>query len=286
MLKKRGATLAELVVAITLATAVIGTASASVLRQQHTHTRIRAESSAEAQLRGSTMVLAGQLAVLQPSAGDIDAGQASDSALQMRAPIVVSLACASELGAATLIPDPPGAVPLGGSVTSARAGDSLWWRTDTGWVAAPITHTTPTQALCTAPVSASGASVRFVISTSDTIRAGAPLRVTRQTRYSIYRAGDGTWQLGFREWSAATPGFAAPQPVAGPILLRAGGRRSGFRYYSGDGAELIPSASPLDVSRLARIRLVMQTLATDRRSSRDSVRTDSIDIAVQRGPAP
>ncbi len=286
MLNRHGATLVELLVAVTMATVVLGSASASVLRQQRTHARIRAESSADAQLRGSTMVLAGQLAHLQPSAGDIDAGQATDSALQFRAPIAVSVACATEAGAATLLPDPTGTVSVGGSAASAHPGDSLWWRTDSGWAAAAITQAAPINATCAAPIAATGGTVRLRVASTDTILAGAPLRVTRQARYGIYRAGDGTWQLGFREWSAATPGFAAPQPVAGPLLRRLSSHRSGFRYYDDAGTELVPSNTPLDVSRLARIRLIVQTLATDRDPFRDSVRTDSIDIAVRRAPSP
>lgn len=286
MLNRRGTTLVELIVAITLAAAVLGTASASVLRQQRTHSRIRAEGSADAQLRGSTMALAAQLALLQPDAGDIDPTQAQDSALQFRAPVAVSFACASEAGAATLIPEPPSSVTLGGSVASVHAGDSLWWRADSGWAVAPVTATAPIQAACTTPLVLAGPTVRLLAATLDTIPAGAPLRVTRQTRYAIYRAGDGTWQLGFREWSASTQGFAAPQPVAGPLVPRAATRRSGFRYFDDTGAELTPSATPLDVSRLALIRVTMQTLATHRDASRDSVRADSIDIAVRRALAP
>lgn len=286
MLNRTGATLVELLVAVTLAAAVLGTASASVLRQQHTHGRIRAESAADAQLRGSTMVLAGQLALLQPSAGDIDSAEAQDSALQFRAPIAMSFACGAEVGAATFVPDPPGPAALGGSVASVHTGDSLWWRADSIWNAAPVVLTSNVNANCTSPISANGASVRVVVTAPDTIPAGTPLRVTRQTRYAVYRAGDGTWQLGFREWGASPGGFAPPQPVAGPLVNRSSTRRSGFRYFDDTGAELVPSVTPLDVRRLARIRLTMQSIAADGDRRRDSIRTDSIDVALRRAPAP
>lgn len=286
MLTRPGATLVELLVAITLATAVLGTASASVLRQQRTHSRIRTESGADAQLRASVMVIASQLSLLEPAVGDIDATQARDSALQFRAPIAISLACATETGAATLLPLPAGRAQVTGAVATPHAGDSLWWRADTGWASAPISSVSTLAANCIAPITASGSSLRMTIGSSDTILAGVPLRVTRQSRYGIYRAGDGSWQLGFREWNPATFGFAAPQPVAGPLLFRAGSRRSGFRYFDDAGMELVPSSMPLDVARLARVRLTVHSLAVDVDNSRDSVRTDSIDVAVRRATSP
>ena len=286
MLNRPGVTLVELIVSLTLAAAVLGTASASLLRQQHTGVRIRAESAADAQLRGSTMVLAWQVGLLQPAEGDLDPLQAQDSALQFRAPVATSFACGTDIGAATFAPDPPGRVALGGAVASVHPGDSLWWRGDSAWAAAPVVQVANVLAACTGAVASSGPSIRLAIATPDTILAGAPLRVTRQTRYAVYRAGDGTWQLGFREWGGTPPGFAPPQPVAGPLVVRSGSRRSGFRYFDSAGMELVPSATPIDVSRLARIRLTMQTLATDRDRVRDSIRADSIDVAVRRAPAP
>jgi hypothetical protein len=149
-----------------------------------------------------------------------------------------------------------------------------------------VSQVSNVQATCLSPIASSGATVRLVIAQADTIVAGAPLRVTRETRYAVYRAGDGTWQLGFREWGGAPPGFAAPQPVAGPLVFRSASRRSGFRYFDSAGVELVPSATPMDVSRLARIRLTMQTIAADRDRMRDSIRADSIDVAVRRATSP
>ena len=47
---------------------------------------------------------------------------------------------------------------------------------------------------------------------------GAPVRFTRPVRYSLYRAADGDWYLGEREWNPTTVRFNTIQPVSGPFL--------------------------------------------------------------------
>jgi hypothetical protein len=117
---------------------------------------------------------------------------------------------------------------------------------------------------------------------SDTIPAGAPVRITRPTRYSFYRSGDGTWQLGFREWTETTGSFSAPQPVAGPFLRNSDGRRSRFRYFASSGEELVGTGVERAVSR---IRLLTYALTVAREAGQDSVRADSIDVALSHAVA-
>ena len=285
MLSRRGLTLAELLVALVLAAIVLGSATTSVLRQQLAHARIIAVSASDAQLRAFTLVSSGQLAHLDAAAGDLVAGEAADTALQFRAAVAIALSCAADIGAATFVPDVEGAVALGGSASLPRAGDSLWWLGDSSWKSGKIADVAAVTATCTDPVAATGASLRVVLVSADTIPSGAPLRVTRQTRFGVYRAGDGTWQLGFREWSETTQRFAAPQPIAGPLLPASGARRSGFRYFDDGGAELSP-AYVLDVTRVARIRITAHSLVAVRERNQDSVRTDSIDVALRHAQGP
>ncbi|HET9424602.1 MAG TPA: hypothetical protein VFO55_04450, partial [Gemmatimonadaceae bacterium] len=71
---------------------------------------------------------------------------------------------------------------------------------------------------------------------------GMPLRVTRPWRYSLYRASDGLWYLGAREWNAALSRFNTIQPVGGPFLSAAS---SGLRFTYADagGNALVPGMS-------------------------------------------
>lgn len=286
MLSRRAVTLAELLVALALAALVLATATTSVLRQQRTHARINSVASTDAQLRAATLVLTGQLALLDARAGDLVQGEAADTALQFRAPVASSLACRQEVGAATLLPESGAAVALGGSASPARTGDTLWWLADSGWAAGLTASVARVGASCTAPVAVAGAALRVVLTRADTIPAGAPLRVTRQTRYGVYRASDGSLQLGFREWNDSTRRFAAPQPVAGPLVNRSGNRRSGFRYFDEAGGELLPTNGAIDVSRVARIRVTMHSRVSVRERAQDSVRSDSVDVALRRAPSP
>lgn len=282
MLRRRGLTLVELLVATVLAAIVLGAATSSLLRQQRSHARLSAVTGADAQSRAAMLVVGSELALLDPAAGDLADGEAYDSAIQFRSLVATSLACATDAGAATLLPDLTDSIPLSGATGDPRIGDTLWWLPDSAWRSAVITSVPNLRATCAAPVAASGATQRVVASTPDTIAAGTPLRVTRQARFAIYRASDGTWQLGYREWNEPTHRFAAPQPVVGPLLPRSAARHSGFRYFDSAGTELLPAAGPLDVRRIARIRLTASTLVPARSVAQDSVRADSVDVALRR----
>ena len=77
-------------------------------------------------------------------------------------------------------------------------------------------------------------------------------------------ASDGSWSLGYREWSEATQRFAPPQPAVGSLLQRGGGRRSGFRYFDAGGAELVPTTVPIDVRQIVRVRTTALARVADR----------------------
>jgi type II secretory pathway pseudopilin PulG len=287
MLSRRAATLVELLVALTLAGVVLGAATTSVLRQQRAHVRIVEVSGSDVQLRAATSVLAGQLALLDPASGDLVQGKAEDSVLQLRSPVAASIACDGSVGSVTLLPNPAGTVTLGGTASLPRIGDSLWWFGDSAWSGTRISGVVTMAATCLAPIPSAGDALHLVLAGSgDTIPAGAALRVTRQARYGVYRSSDGTWQLGFREWNEPSGSFAAPQPLAGPLLFRVGGLRSGFRYFDALGQELAPSHGTMDTKRVARIRITTYSLVAVRERGQDSVRSDSVDAALQhvRGP--
>lgn len=283
MLSRRAVTLAELLVALVLAGVLLGMATASLLRQQRSHARVVAVTDGDAQSRAAMLVLASQLALLDPVAGDLASGQAADSAIQFRALVASSLACATEPGTVTLLPESGDSLPLGSTIADARPGDTLWWLGDTLWRAAGILSTAAITTACGAPVNSAGMARHVVASAPDTIRAGTPVRITRQARFSVYRASDGTWQLGYREWSASTNRFAAPQPVVGPLVPPSASRPSGFRYFDSTGAELLAAAGPVDVRRIARIRLTARAYAQGSPSPQDSVRADSVDVPLRRG---
>lgn len=284
MLKRQGTALLELLLSLALASVVLSIATTSLLRQQRVHARIRGASGSDAQLRAATTVLAGQLAELNAAAGDIASGSASDTALQFRATVGTSFACEKSAGSVDMLPERGAGGVYAGTVSVPRSGDTLWWLGDSTWTAAKVRSVDAVSVTCTAPLAFAGTTVRLALAGSaDTIPAGAPLRITRQTRYSVYRSSDGSWQLGFREWSEGAGAFPSPQPVAGPLLLAAGARRSGYRYFDAMGQEIALSAGVADVTRIARIRITMRSVVSGRDRGADSVRTDSVDVGLRRG---
>ena len=278
---RRAFTLVEIIVAIMLAAIVLGAATSSALRQQRTHSRVQGENQGDAQVTGATLILGEQLGMLDRDAGDLTAGQAQDTALGIRALVAASIACQSKGGSVSFVPDTSALGAFAGASDAAQPGDSLWWLADSTWTAGTITAVGRAAAACGPPFGASGGATRIAFARPDTVPPGTPLRVTRQSRYGIYKASDGTQQLGFREWNAGSGKFAAPQPIAGPLVLKAGTRRSGFRYFDDTSTELDPAAALVDVRRVARIRITMHSLLAFREPGRDSIRTDSIDVPLQ-----
>ena len=280
MLIRRGASLLELIIAMTLAAMVFATATASVFRSQKTHTHLAGLAATDAQLRAGTALIAAQLAEVDGVAGDLTPNEVADSAIQLRATVASALACDNAAGHVTLLPDPPGAVSLQGWASAPRPGDTLWILRDSAWTGARITSVSEENAVCPAPFVASGVSLRLTLAgTPDTVPAGAPLRVTRPTRYAFYRSGDGTWQLGFREWNDVAGSFSAPQPVAGPFV-HGGSQRSRFRYFDAAGQELTALGNERQV---ARVRIMTYSMTLAREAGQDSVRADSLDVALLRG---
>lgn len=279
---RTGATLVELVVSLTLSAVVLGAAASSVLRQHRTTRVVAGEATTTAQLRAATGALSAELAVLSVAGGDIVLGEARDTALQLRALVAAGIACDDAVASATFAPDDEGqAEALWGNVP--RAGDSLWWY-DTGpmagWHGARIVTSDSVSAPCLLAGSPARPARRVVVSgVGDTVASGAPLRVTRPARYSLYRSGDGSWQLGLRDWIAGDR-FGAPQPVAGPFLLRAGDRRSGFRYFGRNGDELPGGSAGVEAERVARIRVTMLAADPPAAGTAQVVRADSVDVAL------
>jgi prepilin-type N-terminal cleavage/methylation domain-containing protein len=84
------------------------------------------------------------------------------------------------------------------------------------------------------------------------VRLGSPVRFVRRGRYSLYRASDGEWYLGYRRCNAIGSSVCgAVQPVSGPY--RAYDRdvnQSGlaFEYFDRAGGRL--QGSPLSLARV------------------------------------
>jgi hypothetical protein len=283
--RRAGTTLAELLVALTLATIVLGAATSTLLRQQRTAMSLGRAAGGDAQSRAALGAVAVELATLTAGSGDLAPGQASDTAVQLRGVIASGLACGDAVSVATVASDVEGngSALLG---PAPRVGDSLWWfgGTPAAWRARRIIASDSVSVSCPLTSGPAGPARRIVVAEPDSITYGAPLRVVRPVRYAFYRSGDGSWQLGVREWLESAGRFASPQPIAGPFVMRAGSARTGFRYYDTDGAELGSGGAAIESGRVARVRILV--LAADGAGADTSARADSLDVALQPAGAP
>jgi prepilin-type N-terminal cleavage/methylation domain-containing protein len=283
VLRRRGLSLVELLVALSLGGIVLAAAASSMLRQQRGVRWIEGLTGAELQLRPVVHLLTDELSLLDAGAGDLAAGQASDSSLQLRAVVAASLACDS--GAAlTLLPETGASPPLAGLARPPETGDSAWlYFGALGWRARAIVGVSRVTTPCAVPTLAAGPAYRLVLDQPPDAPAGTPVRITRWERWVVYRAGDGRWYVGVRDFSPATGRFLAAQPVAGPFLRAArDGARTGFRYFDASGGALAPDGT--NERDVARVRVT--TLSAVPAVMTDSVRRDSADAVLARPGIP
>jgi prepilin-type N-terminal cleavage/methylation domain-containing protein len=98
----------------------------------------------------------------------------------------------------------------------------------------------------------------FVVTLADPLSRhvipGAPVRFIRRGRYSLYRASDGEWYLGYRRCNALGASVCgAIQPLSGPYLgYSANPHLSGllFEYFDVHGSRLDTNSSPLSLARV------------------------------------
>lgn len=203
---RRGTTLVELVVVLLLGTIVVGMYARTVVAQRRAERTAAAVNAPAAAADEAMRVLA--IALERVAAGD-SLWARGDTALEWRATIGVAVACAAG-GDTIVVPD---------------SGAAAWWEAipDSGDAA---------------ELETSGALVRVEVlsvrsqssgacgGAQRTLRLRAPsgatelpaVRVTRRTRFMLYRGGDGAWWLGQRTCSFATPlSCTSAQPITGPL---------------------------------------------------------------------
>ena len=93
---------------------------------------------------------------------------------------------------------------------------------------------------------------------SQYIGVGAPVRITKQVRYKLYKETDGKWYLGYSDYNATTSDFDPLSPVSGPYDAYSSGSGTGigFRYYDVDGNEIASGAGATDRAKIARVDLI------------------------------
>jgi prepilin-type N-terminal cleavage/methylation domain-containing protein len=259
--RRQGFTLLEMTLVLLLMSLVIGIISAIGTKLQRQLAATLAHLATREALSAPAAILPLDLRSLSPAAGDIRAGEARDSSLELRVAVASGVICDASPGTVVLAPY----LLANGrrSTPSVQTGDTAWMLTDAdsgeSWHPAAIRAVRAVTGACARVVDTASRSVfdldhQLALDLRDSIASGSAVlvRVTRPMRYSLYRAGDGLWYLGIRTWSSATAQFNGIQPVAGPYAAPAAGATR-IEYFDSVGSSI--SSGVPDPRGIARIEM-------------------------------
>ena len=260
-MKRRGFTLVELLVTLTIL-GVLGTVLTQLLlNQQRFFQRSVEQASVRRELRTAMSILPAEIRSLSTSGGDLTG--LSETAMQFRGLIGASIVCAKPSN--TQIDLPP--IDLAHNVltswyTQPVAGDTVYafdegdsrGAEDDAWVARRITAVTATTTPCpgapyTDPVADAGKR-RFRITVAsalpDSVKIGAGVRFYRHMRYELSESSEQKWYLSRSEYAG---GWTSPTYMSGPYEAPTkGGIR--FRYFDSTGVEITSVANARSVARV------------------------------------
>lgn len=285
----RGFTLTELVVALAVGGTALTAFALMVAHQERAHGELARRVRARAHLREGLAPLVTDLRAISPHAGDLPAGSARDSSVELRTTIGSAVVC--EVAGQSVT------AALASFVAHPEAGDTVWAYVagDTGqtWtplpVAAAVTLPADRTLSCPFPPRASsvvggrradrGPYALELVDLPVGIGVGTPIRVTRPTSYSLYRSPDSRWYLGRREWVAARGRFETIQPVSGPFWSYAPRvhQTSGLELHYADSAGTEVTSGSAASDRVAQVTIVLRATADGRIRERRDV--TSITVA-------
>jgi prepilin-type N-terminal cleavage/methylation domain-containing protein len=292
---RRGLTLAELLVTMTLL-AIVGTALTRVLmKQQQYYNDASRSADAKRELRLGATFLPFELRSVSSSGGDIMA--MSESQIVMRAYTGTSIVCARAAGGDRFWIPPSNLAKhtLTTFISPPEVGDTIFvfnenvkrGAEDDLWEQREITAIDNSASACTgAPYTdpvldpvATKPRMRIHVDTPlpDEVLTGAVVRFTRPVRYRLYPEASGNWYLGIQQHSSGS--WQATSPIAGPYRPFASGDSSEsglqFRYFDSLGVRLTNMS---DTTRVSRVDVFLRTNAgvakvteRQRNALRDSV---------------
>lgn len=261
---RRGFSLVELIVILALSTIVMGGLTSVLVRQQRFYRGTADLIETRSQIRQAAGIIPSDLRGVSSVGGDIKS--ISDTSMVFFATIGQAVACTPVPGAA-YIDIPPLTLAnkntLASFTMTPGAGDTVYVYHDGateaaiddhweayGIIGPPTTSQTPCLSL-TGTADLTSDRYRFPLAAplAADVTSGTPLRFVRRTRYSLYRATDGAWYLGYCSLACA----GAPQPIAGPFLPGSGGTAGvSFSYQNAAGAVTTVPAAVAQVSIVVR----------------------------------
>lgn len=261
MLRRRaGHVLLELLLALAAGGIVVAAAVRLHVAQERATRALLADLRAEGRAREAAAILPVTLRALAPGEGDIPPGAATDTTLELRETIGSAVVCDVGSDFVVLPNDSDDGATLAAYLSRPDIGDSLWLlpvvdgdSAGGRWSAAAVVGVG--SGAC-GPIGAReppAGGVRLSLAADPRaagIGTGSPARITRRARYSLYRAGDGAWYLGYRTFSPVLGRLATVQPISGPYASPSSAGAP-FRYFAADGRQLAaPVAVPESIARV------------------------------------
>ena len=241
---------------------LVGAAIGSAIhKQQRFHRRASALIGARQGVRDAMEVLSGDIRGASPAD---TIRLMADSALELFTAIGTAVTCRSTSGNAILLAaESSGGNTLSSFVLHPDTGDLALVFNPTGdtavgsWaryrVAGFAVRTSAPGCLSDGAAPAEGFLLTLQAVPDPPVRSGAFVRFIRRGRYSLYRASDGQWYLGYRRCNALGLSVCGGiQPLSGPYNRYTwDNAQTGFlfEYFDADGRRLAAS-SPLSVARI------------------------------------
>jgi hypothetical protein len=276
---RRGLTLIELIIVMTMFAFIGGVLVSVLLRQQRFQRAIADVADSRGRMRDIATIIPTDLRGTSSVGGDLlGIGLTS---LQFRAAIGSSVLCNHP--SETVIELPPKTLASGNTLTSwinpPQPGDIVFiyndgagaGNVDDSWTPFTITDTTSavdaTWCATNGPLALTQAAdngqrkYRMTLSVAmDTMRIkrGAPVRFAREVRYSLYAASDANWYVGYETCTpsgvAGVAGACAGRELlAGPVQAASADTVSSglyFIYYRQDGTRITDVAQAAQIARV------------------------------------
>ena len=305
--RRAGFTLTELMIVVVML-GIIGTALTSLLvRQQRFHAAVATMADARARMRDISTILPTDLRSISSAGQDILAYDLTS--LQFRAFVGTSVLC--KYATTTIIDLPPQNLASKNMLTSwinpPQVNDVAFiynqgtavGNSDDTWQPFTISAVTSAADATWCPATnvpafatvldAAATRYRLTLSAAPNqaqVISGAPIRLTREVKYSVYQGADNQWYVGYQTCAPnATFGLAGTcgtrEVLAGPVLpATTDASTSGlyFLYYDQTGTALTALA---DKNKIARIDIGIRTTSSSlRANSSTTVAGDSIKFTV------
>jgi prepilin-type N-terminal cleavage/methylation domain-containing protein len=306
--RRAGFTLIELLIVMILLSLVSGVIVTLLLRQQRFYNSTSEVIETRQQIRQATAVLPPDLRGISSSGSDIYV--MTDSSLEFRSTFGTGTVCLNTVGKSNWVSTVPVQSAKGSALTSWSAApvvgdsvaildegananvanDDLWGYYQISAVSLQTGNNTsgcPVSSglVVLADLTAGNPSYQLTFTTAQTktIVPGTGMRFFRRVHYSLYRAADNNWYLGYYDClTGRVPVCNNIQPIAGPFQAYANDATSGlqFSYFDSTGTALAANAAnrPL-VARISVVargqgKTLINLTGSNRVVFQDSVRVD------------